>query len=308
MPSSISSFDARPVGKALGAVAATVLIAWIAVPSHLPFDAQPIPSMAALNELVIERYVDEHANKPIVILGSSILTTMPPVHCQPDTVAAIDLQGRSALSGLEAIRRIGARPQVVLIEVSTLLIPADAELLNAVFTPIYWRIRAAMPPLRHNRNWIVMLYRRQLYGRVSPQRAVELPRQTPAEWDRLMLPRMASYLTHTRLDEQVRGAVSALSSQVRFLQARGTRVVLYDPIDARIKRVSPAQELRAAIAQALPDVAFIDAPDDQFPIYRMDGMHFETASGLQVFNDLMQRAGVSFTPKCEVLPMAAAAP
>ena len=50
----------------------------------------------------------------------------------------------------------------------------------------------------------------------------------------------------------------------------------------------------------IPDVELIDAPDDKFPIYRIDGRHYTAASGLQFFNYLMDRAELPYSAKCEL--------
>ena len=47
----------------------------------------------------------------------------------------------------------------------------------------------------------------------------------------------------------------------------------------------------------IPDVELIDAPDDKFPIYRIDGRHYTAASGLQFFNYLMDRAELPYSDK-----------
>ena len=154
-----------PLIKGIGAAFGTACLAWILVPAHLPFDEYPAPGPQALNELVLEKYLHDYSHKPIVLLGSSIQTQIPPAACRPENVATIYLQGRSAMSGLEALRRTGAHPKVVFIEVSRLLIGVDENLIGTVFTPYYWRIRSLIPPLRHDRNWFVLWYRSEVYDR-----------------------------------------------------------------------------------------------------------------------------------------------
>src|SRR6185295_19671281 len=135
MPSSTSSFDPAAIAKAAGAAFVTIAVAWAAVPKELPYDEQPVRGAETLNELVVERFIYEDPRKPVVLLGSSILTLMPPRHCRPDNVAFLDLQGRSAMTGLEVLRRVKARPEVVFVEITTTAIGADEKLLEAVFTP-----------------------------------------------------------------------------------------------------------------------------------------------------------------------------
>jgi hypothetical protein len=114
---SISNFDMAAVLKTIGTLVLTIFVAWIVTPGSFVFDEEPVPGSSALNELVIEQYIHEYQKKPIVLLGSSIQTMVPPPNCRPDNVATIYLQGRSAMSGLEALRRTAARPQTVFIEI-----------------------------------------------------------------------------------------------------------------------------------------------------------------------------------------------
>src|SRR4051794_37891848 len=148
MGSSISNFDFRSPAKVILTAAALIGIMWIALPRDLAFDEEFFPGAQSLNELVLEKYTYEFDRKSIVLLGSSVLTHIPPPGCRPDNVASIYLQGRSAVTGLAALRRINAHPKVVFIESTTLLTGVDQDLLDSVFTPLYWRVRALVPPLR----------------------------------------------------------------------------------------------------------------------------------------------------------------
>src|SRR5436190_24376778 len=113
MRSSISNFDlAAPLKGALAAVV-TIAAAWLVTPARLAIDDQPVQSVVTLNELVVERYISQQTSRPVVFLGSSMLTMIPPSHCGADNVASLYLQGGSALTGIEIIRRIGAQPEVV---------------------------------------------------------------------------------------------------------------------------------------------------------------------------------------------------
>jgi hypothetical protein len=296
---SISNFDMAAVLKTIGTLVLTIFVAWIVTPGSFVFDEEPVPGSSALNELVIEQYIHEYQKKPILLLGSSIQTMVPPPNCRPDNVATIYLQGRSAMSGLEALRRTAARPQTVFIEIPTLLIGVDQELINTVFTPLYWRIRSIISPLRHERNWLVLLYRWRHYERSPPPFALQDPPQSVDEWKRLMAPRTPAFVN--RNDDRTIGLILPdLVWLVRALQQQGTRVLFYNPIDPALRALSPMKDLHAALRAAFPEIEVIEAPDDEFPIYRWDGMHLVDASGLRLFEYLMRRAGLSVQKKCQV--------
>jgi len=302
MRSSISSFDLRAPAKTLATAAAVILLAWLALPARLPFDEESILSVQTHNEFVLERYSYEHPRKPIVVVGSSIATMIPPAHCRADNAATIDLAGGSSVTALEAIRRLGARPEVLFVEARNLIAEPDEALLGAVFVPGYWPLRNLIAPLHFNRNWVVLLWRWRAYKRLPPSPDLSLPDQSVEDWNRDKAASFAPYMKEVIDPASVRIVAGELTGRVRELQRNGTRVVFYNPVDPRIRAMSPMTDLKAALRAALPEVDFIDAPDDRFPIYRPDGMHFTEASGLQFFNYLMQRAGVAAPTKCRIVP------
>src|SRR5437868_2141819 len=125
MPSSTSSFDWRAPAKTLATAATVVLLAWLILPARLPFDEESILSVQTHNEFVLERYSYEHTRKSIVVVGSSIATMIPPAHCRAENAATIDLAGGSSITALEAILRLGARPQVLFVEARNLIAEPD---------------------------------------------------------------------------------------------------------------------------------------------------------------------------------------
>jgi hypothetical protein len=302
MRSSISSFDLAAPLKGLLAAIATIGAAWLVTPATLAFDDQPMLSATTLNELVTERYVLQHAARPVVFLGSSILTVVPPSNCRPDNVASLYLQGSSALTGVEIIHRIGARPEVVFFEATmAAFTPLDETLLNEVLVPPYWQVRATVPPLNHNRNWMVMLYRA-----LQPQTpgSLDLPQMTTEEWSKQIEPRLAAYRDSnpSRLLVKPEEQKALVAAKVRALRAQGVRVILHWPIDPQLNQIFPLKSWLALLKSELSDFEWYDPPDD-LPLYRWDGLHFLNGSGLHYFNYLMRRAGVPFQPKCEPPPI-----
>jgi len=296
MRSSISNFDfAAPLKGALAAVV-TVAAAWLVIPARLAIDDQPVQSVVTLNELVVERYISQQTSRPVVFLGSSMLTMIPPSHCRPDNVASLYLQGGSALTGIEIMRRIGAHPEVVFAEATTMHGRSDQRLLGEVFTPLYWRVRMAAPPLRHYRNWMVMLYRALLPPLAPP---LDLPAVTIEDWDKGIEPRLDPYrMPSLKLWYNVEERKAIAAAELRALRQRGTRVILYSPADRRVNEASPTRDWLEPLKAELHDFEWFDTPPD-LPLYRYDGLHFVAGSGLHYFDYLMKRAGVPFEPKCE---------
>jgi hypothetical protein len=130
----------------------------------------------------------------------------------------------------------------------------------------------------------------------------EYPPLSLQEWNKLMEPSFAPWLRPYSNPAAVKAVIAEVAAQVRALQERGTRVIFYNPPDPRIRSMAPATEFFAEIEAQMPGIEYIDAPDDQFPIYRRDGMHFSAASGLQFFEYLMKYANLQFTPLCQIVP------
>ena len=298
MHSSTFNFDFSAVAKAVATAAVTIAIAWAVVPEELPYNEQPVRDAETLNELIVERFTYEHSNKPVVMLGSSILTEIPPVHCRPDNVAALYLQGRSAMTGLEVLRRLNARPQVVFVEITTALIGADEKLLGEIFHPFYRRVRTAVPPLRLDRNWVVLFYRKKIHRWFRPRYLLEWPGVSVEQWNEARAAHIAPQLQDYASAGNIDRIVPEIVARVRELQQSGTQVIFYDPIDPRLRALPRAKNIRDQLKTALPGTMMIEAPDAEQPLYRWDGLHFSDASGLWLFNYLMKRGGIFVTAKC----------
>ena len=82
---------------------------------------------------------------------------------------------------------------MIFIDMQGILDGVDHALIDTVFTPLYWRVRVLVPPLRLNRNWVVLLYRRMIFERSPDSTVVQYPPQTLAEWnEQINNPRIAS--------------------------------------------------------------------------------------------------------------------
>jgi hypothetical protein len=301
MRSFISNFDYSALVRGAATAAVVITTAWVVTPAHRASDnVLPISDEIA-NEFVLEQYTYEYRQKPIVIVGSSITTMIPAPDCRPANVATIPLQGRSAITGLEAIRRVGARPDIVFIEVPTLAVAVDEALIETVFVPVYWRIRALIPPLRHTRNWIILFYQKKEWKRVAFHYVIQFPPESVAEWNREHADRFSAVISGNGHGSRINMTIATIEDSVHELQQQGTRVIFFDPIDPRAKDISPDKEVRETLRAAFPDIPIVDTPDNEVPIYRHDGLHMDQSSGLQFFNYLMNYAGVSFTPKCRLV-------
>lgn len=308
---SISSFDLVPLAKAIGAGALLIAIVWAVMPDKLVSDEIPVGSVETFNELVLEQYLYQYKKKRVVLVGSSIQTYIPSFDCRPNDVATIYLQSRSGANGLAAIEKLGAKPEVIFLE-ATVLLPVDEELMSIVFRPLYWHIRMLVPPLRSTRNWVVLLSQKYVYARnlyVWRQRPapmeLDLPPQSIDEWNNERhIPQLLEAASKKKYEPATNDfdTFKRTVELVEMIRKRGIRVIMYEPSDPRFAKFSPMKERRAALRAALPDVEYIEAPDDKLPLYRWEGFHIHEASGVLLFNYLMERAGLPERALCKVRP------
>jgi hypothetical protein len=146
-----------------------------------------------------------------------------------------------------------------------------------------------------------MLYRWALYNPAQNSPVKVLPDQNVTQWNEAHANGFNAYMREFRMDSQIPEFVKFVVERVRELQQHGTRVVFYFPADIRIKQLSPHKEFQSALEKELPDVQMVDPPDNEFPIYRPDGMHLHAASGVQFFDYLMHAAGLTSTSNCKVV-------
>jgi len=297
MLSFTSSFDLGAPVKGALAAATVIGTVWVVTPASLPFDDQPLQLAATMNALALERYMLQHAAKPVVFVGSSIQATIPLIQCQPDNVASLSLQGGHPASGIETILRVGARPKVLLVEAPTAHGAPDPTLMSDVFPPGYWRIRTAVPPLGSNRNWMVMLYRSLLPPPLL-LKWLELPPMSVEEWNKVIESRLEPYRRPgVRATFSIEDRVAALATLLRPLREQGTRVILHSPMDPVLNETSPTKDWLMALKSDLSDLEWFEPPAD-LPIYRHEGIHLLPGSGLHYFDYLMKRAKLPYEPKC----------
>jgi hypothetical protein len=241
------------------------------------------------NAIVAERYLLAPDNKRTVIVGSSVAKALPPEGFRPADVATIFMPGNGAMTGLEIILRSGATPQVVLVEVDFADRGVDDDLISHVFDPAAQALRKAMPIFQDENNLLNLLVKASI-SRRHHNAAVDRPQVTVAEWRKEIRSRIDYYVSgfsHPYTLNQ--NLLRRLQSQVKELEARGTRVVFFlDPLDRDIAAAPEILEWRQAVRSAFADHQFIPAADA--PLHLIDGMHFFGYAGLQYFEYLLGEA------------------
>ncbi|MGE3866919.1 MAG: hypothetical protein AB7G04_08390 [Hyphomonadaceae bacterium] len=267
------------------------------MPATLPYDETPVSTMATYNQLVTERYVYEDYKRPIVMVGSSILTNIPPAPCRPRNVASIYLQGSGAQTGLEAILRSGAKPEVVFVETAVAFLGPDENILRPSFQGAA-RVKALFPALRAYRNWLVMLFRSNIK---RLPKSFDLPDISVDEWKRQNADSWAVHSMPIDNDASFVAGFATLQKQIQTLRARGVRVIFYDPTSTKLSDLPQVAGWRNKVKAAFPDIQWVPAPT-HLQLYHRDGLHIEAFSGIQYFDHMMQWAGLDARATCTVQP------
>jgi len=300
--------------KALIGFLALIGCAWLLIPNKLPYKEFPVLGVSTVNEMVLSQFNAEYANKEIVLVGSSVLTFIPPYQCRPENVATLYLQGLGAMTGLEAISIVGAMPKIIFIETTTIDRGISKSLLDSVYRPLYWRIQSAIPILAIHNNWVLLLTQYLTWYHTNPifrgVKNLELPAITLEEYNSDVLEkRIAPYLKDTLNKDQRDNysqiikseIIPKLKEQIIYFKSKGIRVIFFDPSDSRIKSLSTIKILNEEIKKAMPDVEYLDSLDGSVQVYRHDGLHLLPPSGVEYFNAMMKSAGLDVRSECIVL-------
>jgi hypothetical protein len=241
------------------------------------------------NATVAERYLLAPDNKRTVIVGSSVAKALPPEGFRPADVATIFVAGNGAMTGLEIILRSGARPQVVLIEVDFADRGVDDDLIAHVFDPAALALRKAMPIFQDENNLLNLLVKASI-SRRHHNVVADRPQVTVAEWRKEIRSRIDYYVSGFSHPYKLNlNLLGRLQTQVKELEARGTRVVFFfDPLDRDIAVAPEILKWREAVRSAFPEHQFIPAADP--PLHLMDGIHFFGYAGVQYFEYLLGQA------------------
>jgi len=111
-----------------------------------------------------------------------------------------------------------------------------------------------------------------------------------AEWRKQIRSRIDYYVSRfSNSDGPDQKLLARLKTQVKELEARGTRVVFFfDPLDRDIAAAPQISKWRRAAQSAFLDHQFIPAADS--PLHLLDGIHFFRYAGIQYFEYLLGEA------------------
>lgn len=267
------------------------------------------------NQSRAQEYVASTSRTPVVIVGSSLSATL--TDALPDTWSSLAFNAQGSFDGLEIIRRSGATPELILVEVNNVTRGMDSRFVNALFKPVVVALRRHFPALRSRYEPaslflgcinVIRSYSRwhakarekdppaaPLPSRNTPETApaVATPVSSPASpppTERTESPpnpareqafRHALEGFQTPPDKaEVEMRVAQLKERIDALRAAGVQVLLFElPTHERVFR-SPRQNLiRSALTAKLPPekYPYIPSPDCR-QFDTTDGSHLDAPS------------------------------
>lgn len=285
--------------------------------------------VGALNIIRAQKFMHDRRDLSAasVLLGSSLSQEM--FKDRLDLVMRHDLinlafASRGPFEGLELLRRKGASPRRILIEMNTIPIVLDEEFIDSIHSPIWTPVRMRWRILRLENQpvgvFVPLLYFRlqQLWLMAQPtpepaQRAAPAPPvqqqqtvavaqesepaivRTPDEERRyqksleIVIENASKAMDLKHYDAQL----LELKSYIEYFSARGTEVILYEvPIDAQACPLLRPRTMRRYVSEQLGQaVRMIPLPDCNTYSTR-DGLHLvpESLARYQLY--LIQQAGV----------------
>jgi hypothetical protein len=228
-----------------------------------------------------------------VVVGTSLAQTMENQSLGPDYYN-LAFGGGSSLAGLEVLRRSGATPALVLVEMNYFYQSADKEFTGDLFSPLS-PLRRYLPMFREaNRpanfvagltlalinqgrstlNWIQG--RMPVGERAEPAGPGATVQKIAPE---VLAVRIRDY-EHALSDKALNDAADRLVSELTALSARGCRCVLFEmPVDPALMDAASARAVRRVALQRFPPHLYGWIPVDRAHSYvTRDGTHLLPSS------------------------------
>jgi hypothetical protein len=241
------------------------------------------------NEVIVERFVYNWSDKQVVLVGSSVTTQVPPESLCPHNVATIYVQGSGAMNGLEVIRRSGAAPELILVELDFLNRGVNESLINRIFDSPFFRLKKIFPLLRLENNLANLLFKSKIKN--DPK---DKPPYAPHVWDEKIKPRIEdvvrSYSQAPMLSDYATDQVVLKLKEILFeLEQRGCTIIFFvDPIHPQLAELPVFQTWHQRARSEFSHYLMIEPSDAYY--YLSDGVHFHAQSGKDFFDHLLQES------------------
>ncbi len=226
-------------------------------------------SLIQNNIVKAQRYVyQDDSDLKMVIVGSSLTANLNVKHIG-EGVKSIALGGGASQTGLEIVKRSKSKPPIVLVEINdTIVRKIDADLLDTLYHPIFYRMRQYLPMMREEYR-PVSVFIDYLKSR-SSQQYLNLSREKLDSLEaRYLTPELSQKGIQMTVDveskplsekdaENIKKEAELIKTQIAEIQKNsGTKVVLFDiPLESRVNAAIRKKQVRELAKKLFPSDRF----------------------------------------------------
>ncbi len=227
-----------------------------------------------------------------VMVGSSIgnrITSGVPTDSLPKGFYNLSFGGQSIFDGLLIIKNLDYSPDVVYIEVNTLLRNEDPNLQSSLFSPVLYPLKKALASLRERNQPIGVLARIPTISNGKPDKQKGSPPVYIERNDHTYKTMLEIEIRHKKdsiSPASMADRISKLQSFVDYLKKKNVKIVFFEvPVDPAVCNLALPRQIRNAVKDAfLPQGCyFIDMPDCSGYL-TTDATHLEKVSVYHYLN------------------------
>lgn len=247
-------------------------------------------NQAVQNAIVLQTYAFEKSGSPVVLVGSS-MTRRLPEDALPAGWFNLSFGGMSALEGLGIIDRIGARPNLIVVEINTLDKAPQLDWINRHTTPGFWTLQRLFPSLRNSNRpvTVALSYAQSGWRKASDwllgPPPLEVIARRPASAEDLPEHTMARLVVEWQQRPSIEHQetfVHNLAPLMERLESRGSRFVFVEiPIHTALCDLPKSLALRELVSTRLASYPFF-RPVPCSAISTTDGVHLSPAAAAVV--------------------------
>jgi hypothetical protein len=235
------------------------------------------------NYIIAQGYIYDHANAPVVIVGSSLSTRLHP-DMLPRETFNLSFSGLSPFDGINIVLGANTHPHAVFIESNLLTKNSDPDFDDGMLSPWVFSTRRWLISLRDFARPVTLArnYMRSRIDHTWSFLAGHSARDVQAAladviFDRLLAGQKRSYDTPLSKDVQAK-LITELRADITALERRGIRVVFFElPINPALCEASRETAIRNLVRTQFPAEPYFRIGDCN-AVTTVDGVHL---SGLE---------------------------
>ena len=244
-------------------------------------------SLIQNNIVKAQRYVYQNdSDLKMVMVGSSLAANLN-IKDIGNGVRSIALGGGASQTGLEIIKRSDSKPPIVLVEINdTIVRKIDAELVDALYHPVFYGLRQYLPMMREEYRPISVFV--DSLKRDSKQKIKLMTREALDSLEgRNLTPELSQKAIETTVKTQskplseqdaksMKLEADLIKNQIAEIQRNsGAKVVLFDiPLESQVNAAIRMKQVRELTKKMFPPDRFEWLPSPPPQEWRTnDGIH-----------------------------------